>query len=86
MYCAISNNDGSYNLTQVLEPNACTGILMSEGADLSYWIRALIDPALFTTTDYQTVFMFGFSLPVIAYLTAWGYQTVINFAVKEINH
>jgi hypothetical protein len=86
MYCAIQTVDGTYNLEQVLSPDQCTGILMSEGADLSYWIRALVDPSFFSTADYQTVFMFGFALPVTGYLVAWGYQTVINFATKESQH
>ncbi len=30
--------------------------------------------------DIQAAFMAGFSLPMIAYLTAWAFQTVINFA------
>jgi len=27
----------------------------------------------------QVAFLAGLSLPLISYLTAWGYQTVINF-------
>lgn len=29
--------------------------------------------------DLQQAFMIGFALPVICYLTAWGYQTVIGW-------
>lgn len=83
MFCAIPNSDGSYQLEQVLDPNSCTGILMSEGADISYWLRAFIDPSFLDATQYQQIFMFGFTLPVLVYLVAWAYQTVINFATKE---
>ena len=33
--------------------------------------------------DMQQMWMLGFSLPMITYLVAWGYQTVINFASKD---
>lgn len=31
----------------------------------------------------QTAFMAGCTLPLIAYLVAWGYQVVINFATTD---
>ena len=31
------------------------------------------------TDDLQTMFELGFGLPMIAYLTAWGYGVVINW-------
>ena len=33
--------------------------------------------------DLQQAFMLGFGLPIIAYLTSWAYQSVINFATKD---
>lgn len=30
-------------------------------------------------TDLQQIWMTGFALPVICYLTAWGFQTVIGW-------
>jgi len=36
-----------------------------------------------TTEEIQLAFIAGFSLPVICYLVAWGYQTVINFALRD---
>jgi hypothetical protein len=32
--------------------------------------------------EIQAAFIAGFSLPMIAYLTAWAFQTVINFTKR----
>lgn len=82
-FCAIQNQDGSYQLTQVLDPSTCTGLLMQEGQDIAYWLRAFIDPDFLDTAQYQILFVSGFSLPMICYLVAWAYQSVINFATKD---
>ncbi len=40
----------------------------------------------FSTPDtdaIQLAFMAGCTVPLIAYLASWGYQTVINFSQKE---
>ncbi len=40
----------------------------------------------FSTPDtdaIQTAFMAGCTLPLVAYLAAWGFQCVINFATKD---
>jgi hypothetical protein len=82
-FCAVQNQDGSYDLSQVLDPATCTGLVLQEGADLSYFLRAFIDPSFFETSQYVQIFNLGFSLPVLAYIVAWGYQVVINFATKD---
>jgi hypothetical protein len=46
-------------------------------------IDPVYDPLYFTTEDYQQLFMLGFALPMIVYLVAWAYQSVINFATKD---
>jgi hypothetical protein len=36
-----------------------------------------------TQAEIQAAFMAGFLLPMIAYLTAWAFGTVIDFATKD---
>ncbi|PAJ70116.1 hypothetical protein CJF42_26110 [Pseudoalteromonas sp. NBT06-2] len=79
MFCALENQDGSYQLEQVINPNDCTGLLLNEGADLAYWIRYLVDPNMFTSAEYAMLFMAGLSTILISYLVSWGYGEVINF-------
>lgn len=52
---------------------------MNDFSDLDRFL----DPAYLTTENYQLLFYTGFSLPLIIYLVAWGYQVVINFATKD---
>jgi hypothetical protein len=33
--------------------------------------------------EIQAAFVAGISLPIICYLAAWGYQTVINFISRD---
>ena len=47
---------------------------------------AFMDPEFFTQAEMQNIFSFSFSLPLIVFLVAWGYQTVIDFATDHINH
>ncbi len=35
-------------------------------------------------SDLQSMWMTGFSITVIAYLSAWAFQSVINFSIKEV--
>ena len=46
--------------------------------------QALLESIFATPPEeqIQAAFMAGFSLPMIAYLTAWAFQTVINFAKR----
>lgn len=62
----------------------CDGIIQIveyvEPADVNA-LQVLLESLLSTPSEaeIQQAFMVGFSLPLIAYLTAWAYQTVINF-------
>lgn len=38
------------------------------------------------TADLQTMWKLGFELPVLCYLVAWGYQTVIEFIDSRRPH
>ena len=41
------------------------------------------NPEYFTQAELQEFWLFFFSLPLIVYLVAWAYQTVINFATDK---
>ncbi|MEC8905411.1 MAG: hypothetical protein VX952_12995 [Pseudomonadota bacterium] len=43
------------------------------------------NPEYFTREEIQEFFKYFFSLPLIVYLVAWAYQTVINFATTDDN-
>lgn len=49
-------------------------------------IYAFMDPAYFSLADMQQIFVYSFSLPLVVFLVAWGYQTVIDFATDYFNH
>ena len=42
-----------------------------------------LDPAYLSVEAYQDLFTLGFTIPLITYLVAWGYQEVITFATKD---
>lgn len=55
-----------------------SGSFVCDGA----WQQVQILELLLSTpdsVDIQNAFMAGFTLPVIAYLTAWGFSVVIKF-------
>ena len=43
------------------------------------------NPDYLTQAELQELFLFFFSLPLIVYLVAWAYQTVIHFATNDEN-
>lgn len=43
----------------------------------------LYNPDFLTQPELQTAFGLGFTIPLIVYLVAWGYQSVIEFATKD---
>lgn len=51
--------------------------------ELTEEMRIIFDPQYYTAEDYELLFSAGFSLPLICYLVAWGYQTLINFATTD---
>lgn len=60
----------------------CTGFVLLENGDALHFLERLFDPNFLTVADYQTAFQLGISLPILAYVTAWAFQTVINFISK----
>ncbi|MEE2023608.1 hypothetical protein [Alkalimonas mucilaginosa] len=80
--CAIP--DASGFLQSVDTPiEYCTGFILLEPVDSANALHQLFDPAYLSAGDIQTAFMLGMTLPLLAYLTAWAYQTVINFASSD---
>tara|TARA_R100000656_G_scaffold125021_1_gene105037 strand:- start:946 stop:1173 length:228 start_codon:yes stop_codon:yes gene_type:complete len=60
---------------------APTGEPICSGEWVSTNFQALLESIFVTPPEdqIQAAFMVGFTLPLIAYLTAWAFQTVINF-------
>ncbi|MBE0471332.1 MAG: hypothetical protein IBX55_17700 [Methyloprofundus sp.] len=65
---------------EVIDPANCTIGFIAEPLEAYTSAPTLYD--LFNVPlveDVQTMFMLGFGLPIIAYLTAWAYGTLINW-------
>lgn len=73
---------------------SCTGDIQTDASGYPLcvggdWIQSgfysLLESVLATPTEaqIQAAFTAGFVLPVIAYLTAWAYQTVIDFSSRD---
>lgn len=61
-----------------------TGEPICSGEWVSTNFQALLE-SIFATppeVEIQAAFMVGFTLPMIAYLTAWSFQSVINFVKR----
>jgi hypothetical protein len=43
------------------------------------------NPEFFTMEEIQEFFVYFFTTPLVVYLVAWAYQTVINFATDNNN-
>lgn len=61
-----------------------TGQPICSGEWVSTNFQALLESIFATPPEdqIQAAFMTGVSLPLIAYLTAWAFQTVINFSKR----
>lgn len=57
----------------------CSGFWLVTPDDKVTFLERIFDPAFLTQADYATLFQLGISLPIIGYLTAWGFGAVINF-------
>lgn len=80
--CAIPDASGTLQVVDTaLE--YCSGYVLLEPVDSANILHQLLDPAYLSTAEFQQIFMLGMTLPMLAYLTAWGYQSVINFATKD---
>ena len=62
--------------------DSCTSYVLMDASTYTS-LPTLVD--VFTIplqTDLQAMWMTGFALPVIVYLSAWAYQSVISFVNK----
>lgn len=59
--------------------------LCVDGEWVTSGLYTLLESVFATPTEIQiqTAFMVAFGLPMIAYLTAWAYQTVIDFGSRD---
>ncbi len=74
---AIDINGFLVDANQSIE--SCTDFVLMSSSEWSEYPTLLSIFEMPIQADIQSAFMTGFAIPVIAYLTAWGYQTVINF-------
>lgn len=77
--------DGSGRLIPTGDPvEACAEHLLITGSEYNqlFAVSSLFNV---TTTEIQQAFTAGFVLPLLIYLTAWAYQSVINFSTKSEN-
>jgi hypothetical protein len=80
--CAVPDQNNNLVVVNQTVEN-CTGFVLLESGDSLHFIERLFDPNFLTAADYQTVFQLGMSMPLLAYVTAWAFQTVINFISKD---
>lgn len=79
--CAVVDAVGAVTVTAT--PVAeCTGFVLLDAGEYSEMPTLSSLFAVPLASDLQSMWMAGFSLPLIVYLVAWAYQTVINFATK----
>lgn len=79
--CVVADQSGT--LTQIdASSGVCAGVWLVTPEDKVTFLERIFDPAFLSQSDYETLFTLGFTLPLIAYITAWAFQSVISF----INH
>jgi len=83
MNCFYTNNKGLLKFDDVsIDDPSCEFIVLSAAEIQDYPTLANIF-SMPIQSDMQTAFMLGFALPLIVYLTSWGYQSVINFIQRH---
>jgi hypothetical protein len=81
--CAVIDGSTGFLAATATAVDSCTGYVVQ---DASEYGAALTLGQIFTVPvvdDLQMVFSTGFTIPLIIYLVAWGYQSVINFATTD---
>ena len=63
----------------------CTGFVLLEPTEYQQFLlgSSLFDPSEISSEDATALFVAGFSLVILCYMTAWGYGTVINWFRPE---
>jgi hypothetical protein len=80
-YLCITNTGGVLSGVEVSAPSDCSASSYiaapsSQFADLPTLMDIFTVPVV---DDLQTMWMLGFGTPVICYLTAWAFQSVIGW-------
>lgn len=76
--CVLTDQSGT--LTQIdASSGVCAGYWLVTPDDKITFLERIFDPAFVSLDDYQMLFTAGFTLPLIAYITAWAFQSVISF-------
>ena len=85
MYCATQDEYGTYTLTPSNSDMACDGLMLTTAENsLAYWVRVFVDPTIYSVEQYQELWVYGFSTPMILYLTAFMMGQLIGmFNVKN---
>jgi hypothetical protein len=87
VYLCITETSGVLTGTQVTSLSECPSgyiaVSSAEYSDLPSLTQIFTIPV---TEDLQQMWMIGFALPVICYLTAWAYQSVISWFEKGDFH
>jgi len=83
MNCFYTNNKGLLKFDDVpIDDPSCEFMVLSAAEIQDYPTLANIFQ-MPIQSDMQAAFMLGFALPLIVYLTSWGYQSVINFIQRH---
>jgi hypothetical protein len=90
--CAYIDANGDL-ISTTTQPSACTDLIVLESSEWAFFetlqtefntVVSLQDiVAIPEVAALQEAFMVGITLPVICYLTAWGYGVVINYFNPE---
>lgn len=79
--CAQQDANG-YLIATNAPLSECTGFVLLESSDSLPMLTQLFDPAYLSTADYGQLFWLGVTVPLLGYITAWAFQTVISFINK----
>jgi hypothetical protein len=86
VYLCITESMGVLTGSEVATVAECAGYLAvpaSEYSELPSLTQIFTIPV---AADLQEMWMLGFALPIICYLTAWGYQSLISWFEKGEHH
>ncbi|MFN6261172.1 MAG: hypothetical protein ACK4XG_00025 [Chromatiaceae bacterium] len=81
--CAQPDSAGVLHTVEVPSMAECPGYVLVTPTDSIAFLERIFDPSFVTPEQYETMFQLGFVTPVLAYLVAWAFQTVINFLEKD---
>lgn len=81
-FCAQPDANG-YLVATATPLDQCQGFIVLEAADSLPLIADIFNPNFLTTNEYQVLLVLGISLPLIGYITAWAFQTVVSFISRR---